>query len=113
MTNPRSNGREGGCVSNIFSAAPRHSMKREESSIDQTFERTEVATLEVQIAAVRQMNEFMVAQLSEIRRERDDLREQRNYWRSQAIEQKSLDLKPSGPPAMVPKKRKGFWRKRT
>ena len=113
MTNPRSNGREGGCVSNIFSAAPRHSMKREESSIDRTFERAEVATLEVRIAAFQQINEFMAAQLSEIRRERDDLREQRNYWRSQAIEQKSPESKLSSPPAMVPKKRKGFWRKRT
>jgi len=112
MTNPRSNGREA-AVSNIFSAAPRRSMKREESSIDRTFERAEVATLEVRIAAFQQINEFMAAQLSEIRRERDDLREQRNYWRTQSIEQKSLDLKPSGPPAMVPKKRKRFWRKRT
>src|SRR5215210_4455085 len=111
MTNPRSNGREAGCVSNIFSAAPRRSMKREESSIERTFERTEVATLEVQIAAFQQMNEFMAAQLSEIRRERDDLREQRNYWRSQAIEQKSPEPKLSQAAPMMRQKRRGFWRK--
>jgi predicted nucleic acid-binding Zn-ribbon protein len=113
MTNTSTDGRQPSFVSNIFSDAPRRSMKREESSIQDRFQQTEIATLEVRIAALQQMNDLLAAQLSEIRREREDLREQRDYWRAAASNADRISPAPELSPsqAMMSGTRKGFWRR--
>jgi len=87
-------------------------MRREDNSIQERFPRAEIATLEVKIAALQGMNDLLATQLSEMRREREDLREQRDYWRASASAADRIspapELRPA--PATISRTRRGFWR---
>jgi hypothetical protein len=93
------------CVKNIFSDAPRRSMKRETISVERTLQRTETAALEVQIVALKETNGLLASQLNEARRERDELQQDRDHWRAMATA-------PQPPTSAVPApsvRRGWFW----
>jgi len=92
------------CVPNLFSDAPRRSMRRETISVERTLERTEKAVLEVQIVALKKANELLTSELADVSQERDNLRQDRDKWREMAHTTKQAVKTPVAP------RRSSLWR---
>ena len=68
----------------VFSDDPRRCVAREAVALGRTLQRTEAAVIEVQIAALKDANDSLAAQLDRLHEERDQLRSNRDYWRKTA-----------------------------
>src|SRR4051794_18598299 len=67
----------------VFSDEPRRCVAREAVALGRTLQR-EAAVIEVQIAALKDANDLLTAQLDRLHEERDQLRSNRDYWRKTA-----------------------------
>jgi len=72
----------------VFNDEPRRCVTREALALGRTLQCTETAVLEVQIAALKDANESLTAQLDRLREERDQLRGNRDHWRTAAEQMK-------------------------
>jgi septal ring factor EnvC (AmiA/AmiB activator) len=72
----------------VFNDEPRRCVTREAVALGRTLQRTETAVLEVQIAALHDVNESLDAQLDRLREERDQLRRDCDHWRKAAEQMK-------------------------
>jgi ribosomal 50S subunit-associated protein YjgA (DUF615 family) len=68
----------------VFSDEPRRCVAREAVALGRTLQRTEAAVIEVQIAALKDANDSLTAELHRLEEERDQLRSNRDYWRQAA-----------------------------
>jgi hypothetical protein len=93
------------CVPNIFSDAPRRSMKRETFALERTLGRTEMVALEAQLVALKETNEMLTSQFNAVCEERDALRQDRDKWREMVRGMKHPPAAPLTP------RRSTLWRR--